>query len=833
MLDAIYQKAVAEHVQGRLETAVALYEQVLAVDPSHVGALSNLGNARRRQGRTQVALGLYQKALAIDPVNAEVRYNHANACRDLGRIDDAIAGYRAALAIRPDLVQARFNLGQTLADTGDLDDAEAQFRQTILHAPRLANAHTNLGTVLRHKGQLNDAAGCHLRALELQPDFAEAAYNLANVRLDQGLWPEAVELYRRACTLRPERPAWWHQLGMTLWRTGHWDDAVAALQRGPATPTLKQALKRLRLPPDVAEATRSLALASRLDDEKRYAEAVTAYRHALDTNPLLTDAYTGLGVALYQTGQYVLAEAAFRAALEISPDSALAHTHLGHLLVQMARFPDAENHLRLAVALQPRLVTALVNLSHFQDRQHQLAAARKTAARALILQPNHPLALLIQGGVTMKQGRHDEAEACFRQVQQLMPDHPGGWSSFLLSICYSDRHDPKWVAEQHRLWGERVAQGVSRRSLAPATNPEKRLRVGYLSGDFCRHPVGYFITPILRHHDPAQFDVVCYHSNPRTDDLTVEIRRISPRWKEVASLDDDQLAAMIESDGVDILVDLSGHTDQSRLTVLARRAAPVQVSYVGYPFTTGLREVDYLLADAVACPPECDDLYVETIYRLPCPFWSFRPHPELPAVGSLPATQNGYMTFGSFNHVPKLSAATVSLWSQVLRAVPASRLVLQAGPFSDAQTVELYRDRFASHGIAGDRLELRGPSSLPEYLAAYNRIDVALDPLPFNGGTTTCEALLMGVPVLTLPGRPLFGRMGASIMTAINLTEFIATDGGDYVNRAAYWASHREQLAQLRAGLRARFLACGLGDGAAKTRDVEAAYRAMWRKACS
>jgi predicted O-linked N-acetylglucosamine transferase (SPINDLY family) len=359
------------------------------------------------------------------------------------------------------------------------------------------------------------------------------------------------------------------------------------------------------------------------------------------------------------------------------------------------------------------------------------------------------------------------------------------------------------------------------------------LRVGYLSADFRRHPVSFFFEPLLRHHDPARVEVVCYSSNHRTDDLTAHLRGLAAQWRDVAALKDEQLAAAIRADGIDILVELGGHTAYSRLPVLARRPAPVQVTYLGYPFSTGLRAVDYLLADGVACPAEADDLYAEAVAVLPRPYLCFRPHPELAEVGPPPARVQGHVTFGSFNHVPKLTPATVALWSRVLHAVPRSRLVLMAGPFFDVEVCRSYQRQFAAHGIGPERLELNGPRPMAGYLAAYSRIDLALDPIPYNGGTTTCEALLTGVPVVTLAGQALFGRMGASILTGVGLPELVAATPDDYVARAAALASDLQRLTELRAELRPRFLASPLGDGPGLARHVEAMYRAMWRRACA
>jgi predicted O-linked N-acetylglucosamine transferase (SPINDLY family) len=371
---------------------------------------------------------------------------------------------------------------------------------------------------------------------------------------------------------------------------------------------------------------------------------------------------------------------------------------------------------------------------------------------------------------------------------------------------------------------------------APFPNPplpERRLRVGYVSNDFYSHPVAYFLERVLTAHDHSAVEVFCYANNGRTDGLTDRLRAAADHWRSITQIGDAEGAALIRQDGIDVLIDLSGHTGGNRLTLFARRAAPVQVSWLGYFGTTGVPAMDYILADHHVVPPGEEEFFTEAVRRLPLSYHCFAPPADDVAIGPPPSQASGAITFGSFNNSIKITPAAVALWAEVLRAVPGSHLLLKSRQFADAGVCGTLSDQFAAQGIDPARLQMEGSSPRTDYLAAYNRIDIALDPLPFGGGTITAECLWMGVPVITLRGDRWTGRISTSFLSTIGLGEELVADSPDtYVSKAAALAADPARLADLRAGLRRRLENSPLCDGPAFTRALEQAYREMWRNWC-
>lgn len=353
--------------------------------------------------------------------------------------------------------------------------------------------------------------------------------------------------------------------------------------------------------------------------------------------------------------------------------------------------------------------------------------------------------------------------------------------------------------------------------------------MGYVSPDFHAHSVAYFIEPVLARHDPAAVETYCYAEVAQPDAFTEHMKTLAAHWRGTFGRSDDEVADMIRNDAIDILIDLAGHTAHNRLAVFARRPAPVQVTYLGYPNTAGLPQMDYRLTDAAADPPGQEVYYTESLVRLPQGFLCYAPPHESPAVGPLPAATGGCITFGSFNALPKMNNEVIALWARVLQSVPGARLILKNKSLQDAKTCERYRQHFHPP----ERIELLGWLDDPaDHLSIYHRVDIALDTFPYNGTTTTCEALWMGVPVITLAGERHAGRVGLSLLTQLGLTELIAKTPDEYVRLAVALAGNRERLAALRAGLRERMRRSPLCDAQSFTRDLEAAYREMWHKWC-
>jgi protein O-GlcNAc transferase len=435
------------------------------------------------------------------------------------------------------------------------------------------------------------------------------------------------------------------------------------------------------------------------------------------------------------------------------------------------------------------------------------------------------------------QGDLDAAVTAYRQALTLDPDFADAHSNLLLCLHYRPDVDAAELFAEHQRWGEQHGAPLAAMiaTHANARDPKRRLRIGYVSPDFRAHSVSHFIAPVLAHHERRHFEVYCYYNAHQVDATTERLKGLADHWRNIAHLTDAEVAALIGQDGIDILVDLAGHTAHNRLLLFARKPAPIQVTYLGYPDTTGLATIDYRLTDALTDPPGASErFHTEALVRLSQGFLTYQPSAESPPVNALPTLGGDQITFGSFNNAAKLNTAVIALWAQILRALPHAHLILKAAQLGDADTAERFRQRFAEHAIAPERLQILGAfASEGDHLKAYHGIDIALDPFPYNGTTTTCEALWMGVPVITLAGQTHAGRVGLSVLTQAGLSELITPTPEAYVERAIELAKDLPRLQALRQGLRARLAASALCDAHGFTQALETAYREMWERYCS
>lgn len=564
----------------------------------------------------------------------------------------------------------------------------------------------------------------------------------------------------------------------------------------------------------------------------RHADAADCLRRAVQLRPRHAESSYNLGISLREQGNFTGAIEAFQAALEIKPDYAEAQDCLAHALLGLGRLEEAVEAFRAALRFYPGKPELHSNLGSVYQAMGRLAQAEACYREAQRLKP--AIACENLGSVLGLQGRHEEALACYREGLRFNPRDERVRSNLLLTLNYLPNQDPETILREHRAWDTAHAcSGASMRTHANSRDPARRLRIGYVSQDLRTHSVAYYIEPLLKTHDRTNFEVYCYAHVSRPDATTEWLRSYADCWRDISKLSDEQVAGQVRADGIDILVDLSGHTGGHRLSIFSRKPAPLQVTYLGYPNTTGLSTMDYRLTDALADPEGQERFYTEELVRLPGCFLCYLPPADAPAVTSPPSDEAGFVTFGSFNNLAKINVQVIELWSEVLRGVPKSRLLLKNHSLTDADTREKYHAMFVKHGITRDRLELTGHTPTREgHLALYGRVDIALDTFPYNGTTTTCEALWMGVPVITLAGKTHAGRVGLSLLTVLGLNEFIADGPQGYVARATTLANDREQLTHLRTILRERMRASPLCDAPAFARKVEAAYREMWRRWC-
>ena len=509
------------------------------------------------------------------------------------------------------------------------------------------------------------------------------------------------------------------------------------------------------------------------------------------------------------------------------------------LLVEARAHFDANDLVRAqllyedVLELDPGNADALHFLGLTGERGRDLGFALEYFERSIEARPLDAVFHNNLGSALVKAGRTEEAAKCFRKALEIDPGLNIARINLIFAMVLLESAPPEEVYAEHVAWAKIHADPLLEQA-APHGNsrdPERRLRIGYVSADFRQHALSYFIEPALAQRDRAAFEVFCYHSGRIVDAVTRRLARHADHWQEVFELDDAQLARQIRGDGIDILVDLSGHLRGNRLLVFARKPAPLLMTYLAYPNTTGMRAMDYRLSDAVCDPPGMTERYYrETLMRLPRCMWCYQPSADMPAVAPPPAQARGAVTFASMNGADKITAGMLALWARILGEIPESRMAFTTVPEQGRARI---RDALARAGIAAARIDMHDRLPTADFWALYAGIDILLDTYPMNGGTTTCEALWLGVPVVSRSGRVFQSRAGLSILGSVGLGELVADTDENYVRIAVELARDRARLAALRAGLRERMRASPLTDARAYARELESSYRSIWRHWCS
>lgn len=732
-------------------------------------------------GNLPMAEEIYRRILAADSRQVDALNLLGVLFMSRGQHEKACQTIRGAVAVDAQRADLRYNLGVALHALGRSAEAEAAFREALRRQPGLAEADLGLGTVLFDRGELAAAEKCFREALRHKPEWFKAYNSLGNACKEQGRLDEAESHYRQA----------------------------------------------LRVNPSAAEAHNNLGNVYK--EQHRLAEALACYREALRHNPHVAEAHNNVGLIHNAYGKLSEALACFQEALRLKPDLAEAYNNMGLVLLDRDRSEEAQAHFEHALRLRPQYLAAHCNLGNLFQLQGMLAEAGACYQKALQHRPDYTDALLNLGNALMRQGRLAEAQAAFRDGLNQKPDSPRMRSSLLFCLNGDPGVDAQTLFGEHCRWGE-IHEKPESAPPASTPDPERRLRVGYVSPDLRKHPVICFFEPILANHDRARVEAFCYAEVRGPDAVTARLRARAHGWRSTCGLRDAELAEQIRADGIDILVDLAGHTNDHRLGVFALKPAPVQITYLGYPNTTGLKCVDYRLTDAVADPAGEPVRHTEELVRLDGGLCCYAPPNHAGAVGPLPALQAGRVTFGSLNNLFKINGPVLDLWCAVLRAVPKSTMLLYRNVLR-GEIAEHMRRQFLDRGIDADRLDLRSTTPGDRVLELYKEMDLMLDTFPWGGQTTACESLWMGVPVVTLYGKRHAGRWAASFLSRLGLTDLIARTAEEYVARAADWAGDLDRLARLRAELRARMMPT-ICDGQTFTRRFEETVRRLWQRWC-
>ncbi len=739
-----------------------------------------------------------------------------------GNLDQAERIYLQILAKSPNDTNILHLLGCVHLQRGEHRKAQNLIDQAIKINPSIASFHNNIGTTLLAQGKLKAAVTHYRQAVQLKPDYAQAYYNLGCALIELRRWRQAEAICRQGLKIQPHHFALWNNLGRALQEQGRHTDAQQSYRQA------------IRFKPDLAQAHANLG--NVLRDQDQHEEAIQAYQKALELDSTITGIHAEMGHCFQSMGRAEEAIACYRKQIRLTPDDPQSHSHLAAALRINGHLNDAILSYREVIRLAPNHAQGHLALGDALRADHEPAKAELAYRQSLRINPNHAETLNNLGFSLMTQGRVEEALDCYRQALRIKPGLSIAQSNLALFMNYSPDSDAASVAREYRRWAKKHGRSpVKPPVFTNSRNPDRRLRVGYLSPAFREHPVGFFIDSFLGRHDQSAVESYCYAHIGKPDGVTERLRSYAHHWRWTRGCSDNEIQQMIQQDQIDILVVAANHTAGHQMAMVSQKPAPIQVSWLeGPPVTTGLTAMDYVITDRFQSPPGQDDqLFTESVYRMPDGYVCYQPPADAPEVAPLPALKNRHITFGCFNALSKINATVIQLWAQVLHRVPGSRLLMKTWPFKD----ELVRDRylflFAEHGIERSRIDLEQAVPRTKLLAAYtDRVDISLDPFPYSGGVTTLEALWMGVPVVTLNPAHHAVRHSVSHLSNMGLQELIADTEADYVERVVELCADIDRLTSLRASLRSRMSASPVCDADKFVRNLEHAYRQMWHHWC-
>ncbi len=809
---------------GQFEAALTEYHNALRKNPGYTEAYFNIGNAYLGVGQPEDARQAYQKALEINPNFADAHAGLGYAFEEVGHSAAAVDAYRRALELMPEYRPLQHNLGNALVAAGQREEATRLFRQICMADPNDLQAISSLTQLLEALGQHDELVATIRNFLQNFPDSAEAHNNLGIALLATGKTEEALAAHRKALELNPAYAEAQFCIGVCLEKTGCHEQALEAY---------RQALVR---DPNSLKSVSNLG--NLLMELGRPDEAATVFEQGIRISPALAEAHFNFGTALNRLGQLERAERHFLKALELKPNFANACNNLGASLNHRGQHQAALAYFRRAIELDPKLFQAHNNMGLALQDLGQREEATHCFRKALELNPDFGEAMLNLALTHSGMGELDEALEGVRQAVALMPSNPQARSALLFLHNYRSDGLPEERLAEAKHYGQLVA-GMVPVDVSPGlteADPDKCLNVGFVSGDLRRHPVGFFVEGVLAalaEQTVGRMKLFAYSNSFDNDAVTARIQESFDQWTSITGLSDRTVYDIIVADRIDILIDLSGHTLYSRLPMFAWHPAPVQVTWLGYFATTGVGAIDYLIADPWTLPASQEGYFTEKIVRLPETRLCFTPPDDAVTCGVPPVVKNGYITFGCFNTLTKMTDAVVALWSEIIEAVQDSKLMLMSHQLQDPRVIAATIERFRAHGIDPTRLVIKGFAPRAEYLATYNEIDIALDPFPYCGGTTTVEALWMGVPVLTLAGEQFLARQGVGLLMNAGLSDWVAENPAHYRARAIAHSQDTERLSQLKQQLRNRILASPIFDAPRFAGHFETSLRALWRQHCA
>lgn len=797
-VDESMKKGLTLHKEGKLNEAKRFYQGVLESQPEHPDANQNLGLIAITENLLNEGLPFVKQAPNIALNVRQLWLDYIETLTNDSKLEAEVK--TPPILHKPELNRDRLEepLGQSRRKNTNEDQLEGQI-------------HTIADSF--EKGQYYEAIHAAILLLREFPkhQFCWKALSIALKKV--GKVKESLAAGEMSVRLAPRDPEAYYNLGNTLWELKKFKEAEGSFRQAVS----------LRL--EFADAHYNLGMI--LHEQRRLREAEASYKRAIKLKPEYIEAHSNLGNILKELHRFNEAEACFNQAIGIKPDYAEAHYNLGNMLLEQGRLDEAEKSYTQAVGWKSDFALAYINLGNTLQKRGKLSEAAENYKRAILAVPKFAQAFSNLGNVLTESGDFDEAEANYLQAIELNPTLLQARSNFLFLNASVKFNSAKYLEGAQAYSNVLASQICDPYTEWTCSKDPIVLRIGFVSGDFKQHPVGYFLEGLLNHLQDSPVELHAYTTNNLVDGFSERLKGLFESWVSIAGQTDKDAAENIHKDGIHILIDLSGHTSQNRLPIFGWKPAPIQISWLGYFASTGLPEMDYILGDPFVTPESESHHFTEEIWQLPESYICFTPPAKDVSVRPLPALENGFLTFGCFNCLSRMTDEVISVRVEILRAVPNSKLFLKDKQLDHSAGRDQVLSKFASHGITGDRLILEGRTSREEYLACYHRVDIALSPFPYGGGTTSIEGLWMGVPVIAKRGNYFLSHLGESISHNSNLADWLAIDNDDYVAKAIHFSSDLNALNGLRQDLREDLLKTPLFDLKRFAVNFEKALREM------
>lgn len=780
----VLQTGLQHHKAGNLQAAEQHYQQALQLQPDHPDANHLMGTLAHQAGRNDLALPYLEKAIRANPNNANFHNIKGLVLKNLGQTQNSEQSYREAIRLDPNFAAAYNGLGLLCKEQENYDDAAKHTQKAIELQPNFLEAFNNLGNIHEAQGELQLAIKTYEKALTIDANFVPARYNYARALQQNGDDERAIEIYAAIIKLQPDFPEALSNFGLALRKKGRASDAIVPLQR------------------------------------------------AAELQPQAAEHYYNLGLALMDIGHNADAIECFEGATTIKPDYPHAHNDLGNALLAMGRAREAIPHFQKALEYAPNSSGMHNNLGGAYVRTGKLQEAQSCFERALELKPGFAEAHNNLGNLYQELGEFEQAHTSFERALLADPLYTEAHSNMLFAMNYDPSKTGEEIFEYYRAYEDRFAR-PHYNNHKPHNNdadPNRRIKIGYVSPTFYKHAVSYFMLPLfdLANHD--EFEIYAYANLSKADEFTDQYKAASDHFILTNGMSDEELAERIRADEIDVLIDIAGHANNSRLGVFARKPAPVSLHWLDFGYTTGLSCIDYYLGDHNVTPVGQEHLFGEgEVWRVDGPSFVYRPAEGMGEVSPLPSVSNGYITFCTLSRSVRINDKTVQAWSEILKRVPNSKLRADSRNFDDPTMCDRLAERFAAHGIERDRL-IMGFNSPP--WDVLREVDIALDCFPHNSGTTLYEHLYMGNPFVALYSRASVGTLGGTVLRGAGFGEWVANTEQEYVDIAVDLASDLERLAETRRTMREKFRASEIMNERLFVDRFENAFRQMWQKWC-